>query len=112
MHNTRDPFRVPATGLRIRDDLADSYRDVYTPEALAALNALMGFDDDRKAIMASRLERRAKRAQNKERIRFLDPATYIARTTIKGQDARDGSFIGGEIPVDLRRQWIQGTGPA
>ena len=28
------------------------------------------------------------------------------------QDARDGKFIGSEIPSDLRRQWIQGTGPA
>jgi malate synthase len=28
------------------------------------------------------------------------------------QDARDGNFIGSEIPRDLERQWIQGTGPA
>ena len=28
------------------------------------------------------------------------------------QDARDGNFDGSEIPPDLRRQWIQGTGPA
>src|SRR4029450_2133590 len=27
-------------------------------------------------------------------------------------DAREGKFIGSEIPRDLRRQWIQGTGPA
>jgi malate synthase len=26
--------------------------------------------------------------------------------------AREGAFIGSEIPPDLRRQWIQGTGPA
>ena len=25
---------------------------------------------------------------------------------------RDGNFIGSEIPRDLQRQWIQGTGPA
>ena len=43
---------------------------------------------------------------------FLDPNTTIGRTQIKVQDARDGNFTGGEIPPDLRRQWIQGTGPA
>ena len=36
----------------------------------------------------------------------------IPRTGIRVQDARDGDFEGGEIPADLRRQWIQGTGPA
>ena len=28
------------------------------------------------------------------------------------QQARDGAFAGSEIPHDLQRQWIQGTGPA
>jgi malate synthase len=28
------------------------------------------------------------------------------------QAARDGAFVGSEIPADLQRQWIQGTGPA
>ena len=28
------------------------------------------------------------------------------------RDARAGNFTGGDIPHDLRRQWIQGTGPA
>ena len=28
------------------------------------------------------------------------------------QDAREGTFAGSEIPGDLQRQWIQGTGPA
>ena len=27
------------------------------------------------------------------------------------QDARDGAFAGSDIPHDLQRQWIQGTGP-
>src|SRR4029077_16345524 len=36
----------------------------------------------------------------------------IGRTKIKVQDARDGNFVGSEIPDDLQRQWIQGTGPA
>ena len=32
--------------------------------------------------------------------------------TITVQQARDGAFAGSEIPHDLQRQWIQGTGPA
>jgi malate synthase len=62
--------------------------------------------------MAARIARRATRARNHERIAFLDPQATVARTTIKVQDARAGAFVGGEIPADLQRQWIQGTGPA
>ena len=43
---------------------------------------------------------------------FLDANATIAGTSIRVQDARDGRFAGGEIPHDLQRQWIQGTGPA
>ena len=62
--------------------------------------------------MAARIERRAARARNRRRIAFLDPATTIPGTEITVQDARDGKFEGSEIPADLTRQWIQGTGPA
>jgi malate synthase len=62
--------------------------------------------------MASRIERRAARARHQQRIAFLDPESLIPRTRIRVQDARDGRFTGSEIPSDLRRQWIQGTGPA
>jgi malate synthase len=98
--------------LEIRGSLENTYADVYTPEAVAALEALAGLDADRKAVMAARIERRAARACNKERIAFLDPQATIARTRIKVQDAREGAFVGSEIPKDLQRQWIQGTGPA
>src|SRR5919201_679381 len=98
--------------LEIRGNLADTYADVFTPEAVAALEALAGLDADRKALMAARIERRAARARNKERIAFLDPKATIARTKIKVEDARAGAFIGSDIPKDLQRQWIQGTGPA
>jgi malate synthase len=98
--------------LELRANLETSYGDVLTPEVLTALEALAGFDADRKAIMAARIERRAARARNKERIRFLDPEASLPRTRIKVQDARNGRFIGSEIPSDLKRQWIQGTGPA
>ena len=98
--------------LEIQGNLENDYRDVFTGEAVAALEALSGLDKDRKAVMAGRIERRAARARNKQRITFLDPAATISRTKIKVQDARDGNFIGSEIPRDLQRQWIQGTGPA
>src|SRR5581483_9129845 len=96
----------------IRGNLEQEYKDVYTPEALAAIDVLAKFDDERKAILTSRTARRANRFRNKERIHFLDPASTIAGTNIKVEDARNGNFVGSEIPRDLQRQWIQGTGPA
>ena len=48
----------------------------------------------------------------RKRSHFLDPESFIPRTNIKVQDARDGKFEGAVIPADLQRQWIQGTGPA
>ncbi len=98
--------------LEIRNDLENSYPDVYTPEVVDALEFLARFNGDQKLLMARRIERRAERFRNRHRIRFMDPNDYIPRTNIKVQDARDGKFVGPEIPRDLRRQWIQGTGPA
>src|SRR5437588_1289748 len=98
--------------LEIRSNLQNEYPDVYTDAAVAALEALAHFDKDRRGVLASRIERRNSRARNKQRIAFLDPQSTIGRTNIKVQDARDGNFIGSEIPADLQRQWIQGTGPA
>ena len=62
--------------------------------------------------MGARTRRRAERARTRERIGFLDPASVIPRTGIRVRDAREGNFSGGEIPPDLKRQWVQGTGPA
>lgn len=98
--------------LIIRDDLLSDYADILTPEALAALEVLAGFNPTIRALMQRRVELRAKRAQGKQRIEFLDPESMIPRTNIKVQDARDGKFEGAPIPPDLQRQWIQGTGPA
>src|SRR5438477_10180704 len=103
---------MAARRLEIRANLETVYPDVLTPEAISALETLAWLDVDRQAVMRARIARRADRARNKQRIDFLDPNGTIARTTIKVQDARDGNFIGSEIPADLRRQWIQGTGPA
>ncbi len=98
--------------LLIRGDLEHSYRDVLTPEAVAALSALAPFNRRRGQLMAERIERRARRARHRRRIGFLDQDMMIPGTGITVQQARDGKFVGGEIPADLERQWIQGTGPA
>lgn len=101
-----------ARTLEIRDTLETQYADVLTPEAIAALEHLARFDRDRKALMDARIARRRERAASRQRIGFLDPDSVIGRTRITVRDAREGKFDGGEIPADLQRQWIQGTGPA
>ncbi len=103
---------MPSAALRIRGTLETTYQDVFTPESLSALEALAPLDSERKAVMKARIARRAARMRDRQRIKFLDPRATIPRTNIKVQDARDGKFVGSEIPADLRRQWIQGTGPA
>ncbi len=97
---------------QIRDNLQSAYADVYTPAALEALWAMASFNKDQKELMAARIERRMRRFRNHERIAFLDADSSIPRTQIKVRDAREGKFVGSEIPADLQRQWIQGTGPA
>jgi malate synthase len=97
--------------LLIRDELARTFADVYTPDALAALTFMAKFNVDQKRLMEERTARREARALACRPISFLDPDTYIGGTDILVQDARDGNFSGSEIPADLRRQWIQGTGP-
>src|SRR5215468_7962155 len=103
---------MAARKVEIRGNLESAYADVFTPEAVGALEALAGLDADRKTVMAARIERRAGRARNRQRIAFLDPQATIARTKIKVHEARAGAFLGAEVPRDLQRQWVQGTGPA
>lgn len=98
--------------LTIRDNLQATYTDIYTPEALASLELLAPLNNRIKAVMATRMQRRATRQQTKSRIAFLDTDSTIPGTIIRVQDARDGNFVGAIIPPDLQRQWIQGTGPA
>ena len=98
--------------LNYRNGLLEAYRDLYTPEALHALEALAPFNRDRRELMAKRIALRRSRELERRRISFLDPTNLIPRTGIRVQDARDGNFEGSEIPADLKRQWIQGTGPA
>ena len=99
------------SAIRIRDDLASAYSDVYTPEALAAMAALAPFNADQKALMDKRMARREERAHNRQPIVFLEADSTIPGTDIAVADARAGRFAGSEIPADLQRQWIQGTGP-
>ncbi len=109
---TRAPAHQAAGPLQIRGALATRYADVFTPPALTALELLAPLDRDRRALMASRLERRAARAAAQEHVGFLPDDAVIGRTSIRVADARAGRFRGGDIPAALDRQWIQGTGPA
>jgi malate synthase len=97
---------------KINDHLVEKYSDVYTSEVLSAISVLAHFNEDIKDAMSARILRRATREKQHQRILFLDPESFIPRTKIKVQDARDGKFEGAIIPTDLHRQWIQGTGPA
>ncbi len=98
--------------MKIREDLEEVYRDVFTSEVLTALSSLAHFNHDIKEVMDARIKRRTARQQQKKRITFLDPDSVIPRTNMSVQDARAGKFEGAVIPGDLQRQWIQGTGPA
>ncbi len=101
-----------APGLQIRDNLANEYPDIYTPEAFAALEHMAQFNDEQKQLMDERTRRRLARMLNRVPIGFLSPEIEIKGTGIKVKDARDGKFVGSVIPHDLQRQWLQGTGPA
>ena len=75
--------------VQIRASLATDYADVLTPAALAALARLASLDSDRKTVMRARIERRAARARNHQRIDFLDPdAVHPAHATPGSGGAR------------------------
>jgi malate synthase len=98
--------------LRFRDGLIDRYPDVLTPGVIETIAALAPFNTDRRQLMRSRIDRRSRRQRDGEPISFLPSDATIGRTNILVSDARAGRFDGSEIPPDLQRQWIQGTGPA
>ncbi len=80
--------------LGIRDGLLESYSDVLTPAAIDALVALSPLNVDRRALMQARIDRRAKRLRDRERIAFLDSESTIGRTRIRVSDARAGRLRG------------------
>lgn len=98
--------------LRVRDGIADQYSDVLTPAALEVMAALAPFDEKRRQLMRARTDRRLRRQREREPITFLPADATIGGTNILAGDARAGRFEGSDIPPDLQRQWIQGTGPA
>ncbi|HEX3615897.1 MAG TPA: hypothetical protein VHU61_05145 [Solirubrobacteraceae bacterium] len=98
--------------IRIAERARAGYPDVYTPDAIAALEQLAPLDARRAELMAERIARRTERARDNRPIEFLPDDATIAGTDITVADARAGRFIGAVVPDDLRRQWIQGTGPA
>jgi len=105
--------RTPSSGrLELRAGIERDYPDLLTADVRHALQALAPLDADRRQLMQARIERRRARATSARRIAFLDPDARIPRTRLTVREAREGKFEGCEIPGDLRRQWIQGTGPA
>ena len=98
--------------LLFSSELSKSYPDVLNTNALAVLESMASLNQERIALMEKRYRVRKKRFANRERITFLDTLSSIAGTDIAVADARAGKFVGPVIPQDLRRQWIQGTGPA
>ena len=98
--------------LEIRRGVLPAYDDVLTATALAALEALAPLDDARREVMAQRAHRRLERARTGSPIAFASPGEPIPGTSLTVDDARAGRFEGADIPADLARQWIQGTGPA
>jgi len=97
--------------VEIRGSLESTYSDVYTPKVMVALAALADFNLLQKEMMAARMERRAERLRSGRALAFPDADGQIPRTDIAVADARAGKFSGSDIPHDLQRQWIQGTGP-
>ncbi|MBP9144685.1 MAG: malate synthase [Thermoanaerobaculia bacterium] len=98
--------------LEWRAEVRQDYPEIWTEEAVSAVEALAPWNRERLSLMAERIRRRAMRAADRRPIDFLDPESVIPGTGLRVQDARDGKFTGPEIPPDLVRQWIQGTGPA
>ncbi|MCH6233169.1 malate synthase [Cognataquiflexum rubidum] len=103
-------MRIPK--IIIRENLDQTYSDIYTAEALQAIAVLSPFNKQVKKIMESRIQRRHSRNSNGLRIQFLDQEGTIEGTDISVRDARSGNFEGKPVPQDLQRQWIQGTGPS
>lgn len=98
--------------LHIHPDRLIDYSDIYTDDALNALEHLAPYNAQQKELMSDRSDRRRIRIQNSNTPHFLLEDETIGNTSLTVKEAREGNFQGAEIPHDLQRQWIQGTGPA
>ena len=98
--------------LEFRNGVRSSHPELFTPGALSALEALAAFEPERVRMLSERMARRRARFEERRPLAFLDPDAEIPRTGLTVRAARGGDFVGSEIPPDLARQWIQGTGPA
>ena len=103
--------RGTTRSIEIQHGVQQSYADVYTPEALAAIEAMSSLDDDRRRLMADRIRRRLDRALAQP-IGFLDPQALIGRTNIRFRTRATAISSAARFPATSQRQWIQGTGPA
>ncbi|MBI4867233.1 MAG: malate synthase [Candidatus Wallbacteria bacterium] len=97
---------------QVQSGVLERYGDVLTPAVFEAMAALAPSDEKRRRLMRERIERRRARAAGRQHLTFLAPETRIGASGLTAAEARAGRFEGAEIPPDLQRQWIQGTGPA
>ena len=69
---------MAGSALEIRSDLRSRYADVYTPAAMAALEALSPLDEERNALMRARMA-----ATGRARARPSSPSrSWIPQPTI------------------------------
>ena len=87
------------------------YPDVITDRGCAGAGGISRASMRRaSSSWTARIERRARRARHRERIGFLDPNGVIGRTSIKVKDARDGDFVGADIPARSEAAMDSGHG--
>lgn len=82
----------------IRNNLRETYGDVYSPGVIDALSFMTPFNEEVKKLMDIRLRRRKERSRKGSKLTFLNPDTNIPGTNILVSDARAGKFEGAEIP--------------
>ena len=68
--------------LCLREGVLANYRDVLSPAALETMSVLAPLEGRRRALMRSRIERRARRQRERERITFLPADATIGGTAI------------------------------
>ena len=98
--------------INIPSTIQDSFKDLFSSEVLSALKALSALNEEQKQLMQKRNNTRKERHEMHRTPQFLNENDLIPGTQISVAEARAGKFEGATIPDDLKKQWIQGTGPA